>query len=143
MTAKPERWMDSEMIDAQHSRIIESVNTLLQVADSDSPSLMASKFRDFSALVTAHFSDEEELLARQGSDMLATQQKEHGVLSRMLASMLGLMETSELTGWRSAVIGEAIDALAVHFAKEEACFSPLLGRQRATVVCGPSDPGIA
>ena len=77
-----------------------------------------------------HHSLGHDLLANLGSDLLPIQQQEHGLLSRMLSNMRGLMENSEQLRWRTAVVDEAVDALVQHFAKEDAAFAPLIGRYR-------------
>lgn len=127
----PERSMDSRKIDDQHRQIMDLVNRLLAEATGSSGASMATQFGDLCAAVAAHFKDEEDFLAAQGSAMLTIQQREHGVLTRMLTNMAALMNSSEQLQWRATVIGEAIDALALHFAKEDGLFRPLVGRRHA------------
>ncbi|MBC7908176.1 MAG: hemerythrin domain-containing protein [Rhodospirillaceae bacterium] len=126
----PERWMNSREIDRQHHQIMDALKRLMQEALGNSAEGMAGQFFKICDLLSDHFRDEEAFLTASGSILLSTQQMEHGLLSRMLSNMRGLMESSEQLQWRATVIDEAIDALAIHFAKEEGIFDPLIGRQR-------------
>jgi hemerythrin-like metal-binding protein len=126
----PERWTNSDQIDQQHRQLMDELELLLLNAASGSADAMAKQFAKFCDMVTAHFKYEEEVLSDIGSELLSVQQEEHGLLSRMLENMRGLMESSEQKQWRANVIGEAIDALVLHVAKEDESFAPLTGRRR-------------
>jgi hemerythrin-like metal-binding protein len=129
----PERQMDSSEIDRQHHQIMETLHRLISASGSDSSPDIKAQFESFCSLVQDHFIHEERVLAELGSALLAIQQKEHGLLSRMLLNMQGLMESSEQLRWRTAVVDEAVDALVQHFAKEDEAFSPLIGRYRRRI----------
>ncbi len=127
---RPDWKTDSSEIDRQHHQIMETLQRLILASAGDSSPDIKAQFESFCSLVQEHFTEEEGILAALDSDILAIQQKEHGLLSRMLSNMQKLMETSDQKRWRTAVVDEAVDALVQHFAKEDAIFTPLIGRYR-------------
>ena len=135
---RPERKTDSSEIDRQHRQIIETLHRLIVASGGESSPELKSQFESFCALVQDHFTHEEAILAEIGSDLLAIQQREHGLLSRMLSNMRALLESSEHMRWRTAVVDDAVDALTQHFTKEDDAFAP---QGCSTLIRLPCRPG--
>jgi hemerythrin len=132
----PERKMDSAKIRHQHELIMDELNNLIAAAAQSDVDNMRRHFDSFNSLLLEHFHDEEEVLASLNSSFLKAQQREHGILSRMLSNMSLLMQSDNPTTsvqWQTTVIDEAIDALAQHFAKEDEDFIPLLDQNRRRI----------
>jgi hemerythrin-like metal-binding protein len=128
---RPVRQVDSAIISAQHSRIIEEIETLTAVTEGGSIEAMQHHFDILGNLIREHFECEESILKELEHHALADQQKEHAMLSRMIGNMRLLMEASGTLRWRTTVIDATIDALVLHFAKEDDEFSTVAnGRRR-------------
>lgn len=132
----PKRKTDSAIIRHQHELIMNELNNLIAAATQSDNVNMRRHFDSFSSLLLEHFHDEEEVLASLNSSFLEAQQREHGILSRMLSNMSILMQSDGAATsiqWQTTVIDEAIDALALHFAKEDEDFAPLLDQNRQRI----------
>lgn len=76
-------------IDSQHRALVSAVNALIDASKSGPPDAAIARLDELISLTLRHFSDEEEVLHRNGYQKLAEHAKSH---ARLIEEVLGFRE---------------------------------------------------